>query len=187
MNVYCASDRNASGVSSPIPVLPSRSQAAARAGGRGPARPPAQSARSATRPPSNSMYLRHTIPIVACLTGNRSIVWLLGTTLLGSCGSRGALSVHVAWCVWLWRDVCGAVRLVRRRRRCGAGACRAPGHAPPSRTTRTDIWSTGPDMSWERDVRVHTHNLNKSIYAYTHIQTHYTYIHITHTQNPYIT
>lgn len=71
----------------------------------------------------------------------RSPLWLVWRDGVLACW-RGGVSAR--WCA------AGGAAAWRRR------PCRAPGHAPPSRTTRTDTWCTGPDMSWERDVRVHT-------------------------------
>lgn len=84
-----------------------------------------RSAHPSVRPSAlTTACTQHTIPIVACLTGNRSIVWLLGTTLLGSWRSCGALSVacgRSVWRVWCvaraWRvccSICAALDAARR-------------------------------------------------------------------------
>lgn len=133
--------------------------------------------------PLNSMYdtpyqlslvWRATVPLSDCWVqhysgrGERGAPWHVLVAVVRVARWR------VLWRGSMRRDACGGGR---------RGACRAPGHAPPSRTTRMDTWCTGPDMSWERDVRVHTvpyHNVH-----YTHTHTHlHTYntpiIHIAH-------
>lgn len=125
-------------------------------------------------------------PLTACTTrhtncrlsdGQPFHCLIVGYNTTRSWRSRARSPWHVAWCV---RCVFGAVLCgdgacdgplpcadpcpCGRGR--GLGACRAPEHAPPSRTTRTDTCSTGPDMSWERDVRVH--NITMQIILHTH-------------------
>lgn len=181
----CESEMYVGTLPEPLPPRPSPSQpspvlasgAPSKAGARATlGLPPRRKCRTAapTRPPSNSMYdtpyqlslvWRATVPLSDCWVQHYS-----------GRGERVALSVACCWCVW--RDGVLARWRVRRRRLGGVrrAACRAPGPAPPSRTTRTDIWCTGPDMSWERDVRVHTIPLTL-VYA-TH-DTHHTTPHNT--------
>lgn len=79
---------------------------------------------------------------------------------------------------WL-RALFGAARLLLSARGAvGGGACRAPAPAPPSRTTRMDTSSTGPDMSWEQDVRVYNITMTGFMYRNT-THTH------THTETPH--
>lgn len=155
----------------------------------GVSRPASVPSRLPARGPLNSMY---DTPDQLSLVWRATVpFWLLGTTLLGSWRSRCALRGMSA--LWLC-----AARLAGTDAAADADAdaawpaatlpargdtCRAPGHAPPSRTTRTDTWCTGPAMSWERDVRVHTNNLKPTLHHHTlyatPLQSHYNTIHYT--------
>lgn len=109
--------------------------------------PFALSERHARHEKQMSLVWRATVPLSDCL----------GTTLLGSWRSRGARGIGDARRRCGPGGRCAGVTRCRDLLRAAGPRCRARGRAPPSRTTRMDTSSTGPDMSWERDVRVHNY------------------------------
>lgn len=159
------------GASEPLPVspilLPSPSSPApARPanGERFPAGARAQRPRAASGSRQRGPQRPPVRPLTACTTHHTNCRLSDGQPF--HClivGYNTTRVVAIAWrSPWLvacvWRDgACAAVACggFAPGGGIGVGACRAPGHAPPSRTTRTDTWCTGPAMSWERDVRVH--------------------------------
>lgn len=87
-----------------------------------PSRPILSRRAAPARPSFNSMYL-DSKPIVACLTGNRSIVWLLGTTHYSGRGDRVACSPCRCWRC----SMCGACGGACGARGGGRGSAAAPG------------------------------------------------------------